>query len=87
MATVAKDNKIEIHKHTLVATGSVIHPKLDIAIYAYLLGDAMGEAKCIVAALHPAGYFRFHLFYTDNGHDALVAEFKVTQPALIVETK
>jgi hypothetical protein len=75
-------------KFILVASGSIITPKLDINVWEDFAPNARTTAEKMVAKLALAGYFQFTLYdVQDENNHKTIATFTVEVPAPVVSMK
>lgn len=66
----------------LVASGSVVLPQLNVALFAFLPSGAIEIAAKYAEALAPAGYFSFNVYdASDEKNQVHLASIKVETPA------
>lgn len=75
---------MKMPKYMLIASGSVITPRLDIVLNSDVKEDAAYEAQKIVRHLSKNGYHVFDLFELNEGQDKFVESYRVETPEPVV---
>lgn len=68
---------MQMPKYMLIASGSVMIPRLDIVLHSDVKERAADDARRIAGHLSKGGYFVFDLFELSEGQDKFVETYRV----------
>lgn len=73
--------------YIFVATGNIVLPRIQHAIFESADSFAYKEADRIASALAKAGYFNFTLFAYEGGKETEIASYRVETPEPVVSAR